>query len=379
MKLKITRNRRRAINEPSFYQLLQIDAHGLWAKVRTTTEPRKKTRLIFAMSVRSILLVSFAIVFIGGLSAVFDPENSGLAVAGFCILLGIKHVPYGYRAADSVIALGLVLAAMVCGGLAAQSWPPVPCLMVNLLLIALILVLVADDPRMGNAGIYVFGYLFVSQTPVEGTALASRCVLALLLWLACGAVLLHKHHGKFQDVRLHDMLAKFNASSAKGLWRIRLSAGVAVALLIGELAGLPRGVWVGYACMSVLLPFGEAGASLPMRGLQRIGGVVVGSLLYAGFSLAVPPGSRILFGPIAGICMGFSTKYMVNNALNCFGALLLAESIYGVAGSVTLRIVDNMIGVLFAICCTVLFSLLERHVSPGEAPATNSTKPLTHI
>ncbi|UNP90776.1 FUSC family protein [Bifidobacterium pseudolongum] len=192
--------------------------------------------------------------------------------------------------------------------------------MVNVLLITVILILVADEPLMGNAGLYVFGYLFVSQTPVNGEALASRCALALLLWLACSAVLLHKHHGKFQNVRLYDMLAAFSVSSAKGLWQIRLSAGVAMALLIGELAGLPRGVWVGYACMSVLLPFGEAGTSLPMRALQRIGGVVVGSLLYAGFSLVVPAGSRILFGPIAGICMGFPSKYMVNNALNCFGA-----------------------------------------------------------
>ena len=356
-----------------------MDAHGLWAKVKATTEPRTKARLFFAMSIRSILLVSFAVVFIGSLSAMFGPDNSGLAVAGFCILLGIKHVPYGYRAADSVIALAFVLAAMVCGGLAAQAWPPVPCLMVNFLLISVILVLVADEPLMGNAGLYVFGYLFVSQTPVNGEALASRCVLALLLWLACSAVLLHKHHGKFQNVRLYDMLAAFSVSSAKGLWQIRLSAGVAMALLIGELAGLPRGVWVGYACMSVLLPFGEAGTSLPMRALQRIGGVVVGSLLYAGFSLVVPAGSRILFGPIAGICMGFSSKYMVNNALNCFGALLLAESVYGVSGSVTLRIYDNMIGVLFAICCTVLFSLLERHASSDEAPATNRTKPSTNI
>lgn len=92
-----------------------MDAHGLWAKVKATTEPRTKARLIFAMSIRSILLVSFAVVFIGGLSAVFGPDNSGLAVAGFCILLGIKHVPYGYRATDSVIALAFVLAAMVCG------------------------------------------------------------------------------------------------------------------------------------------------------------------------------------------------------------------------------------------------------------------------
>ena len=90
--------------------------------------------------------------------------------------------------------------------------------MVNFLLITVILILVADEPLMGNAGLYVFGYLFVSQTPVNGEALASRCVLALLLWLACSAVLLHKHHGKFQNVRLHDMLAAFSVSSVKGLF-----------------------------------------------------------------------------------------------------------------------------------------------------------------
>ena len=34
--------------------------------------------------------------------------------------------------------------------------------MVNVLLITVILILVADEPLMGNAGLYVFGYLFVS-------------------------------------------------------------------------------------------------------------------------------------------------------------------------------------------------------------------------
>mgnify|MGYP006922394356 CR=1 FL=1 len=40
------------------------------------------------------------------------------------------------------------------------------------------------------------------------------------------------------------------------------------------------------------------------------------------------------------------------------------------------RIYDNMIGVLFAVCCTVLFSLLERHASSDEAPATNRSRSL---
>lgn len=46
---------------------------------------------------------------------------------------------------------------------------------------------------MGNAGTYVFAYVFVSQSPVAGHALAMRWALAGLLLVACGAVLLHRH------------------------------------------------------------------------------------------------------------------------------------------------------------------------------------------
>ena len=422
---------------PSFYQLLQMDAHGLWARIHGATSDRGKARLAFAMAIRSLLLVTFAILFIGILTALFGNENSGLVVAGFCILLGIKHVPFGYRSADSLVALAAVLLAMVAGGIAALSGSLAVCILTNFALTALILVLVANDPSMGNAGIYMFGYLFVSQTPVTGTALISRLALAGLLWVMCGAVLVHKHHGKFSDVRLHHLVQGFSLGSSTTLWQLRLAAGITGALLLGQLLGLPRNVWVGYACMSVLLPYTpdiepesakpsdpkvvQAHAASPSstkpptadvkpptsepqavgmgapseyapsdsrtpestapestapesaprpslsktalrRGAQRIGGVVIGSVLFNVAAAIVPPQWRVLFGPVAGICIGFSNKYMVNNALNCFGALLLAEGVYGLAGSAVLRIWDNLIGVAFAIAFTLLLGFLEEHV-----------------
>ena len=432
---------------PSFYQLLQMDAHGLWARIHSAASGREKARLAFAMAIRSLLLVTFAILFIGILTALFGNENSGLVVAGFCILLGIKHVPFGYRSADSLVALAAVLLAMVAGGIASLSDSLAVCILANFALTALILVLVANDPPMGNAGIYMFGYLFVSQTPVTGTALASRFALAGLLWVICGAVLVHKHHGKFSKVRLHHLVQGFCLGSSTTLWQLRLAAGITGALLLGQLLGLPRNVWVGYACMSVLLPYTPdiepesskssdpkvvqthatsptgtepptadakpptsapqaAGMEAPSegapsdsrtpestapkgtssesttsestpkpsrnkaalrRGAQRIGGVVIGSVLFNVAAVIVPPQWRVLFGPAAGICIGFSNKYMVNNALNCFGALLLAEGVYGLAGSAVLRIWDNLIGVAFAIAFTLLLGYLEEHVPRRSA------------
>lgn len=348
------------VNKPhaTFYQLLQMDARGLWAAIHAAPASRDKARLGFAMALRSILLVAFAILFIGVLTQLFGQNNTGLVVAGFCILLGIKHVPYGFHAADSVIALGLVIGAMILSGTITLVGNSLLSLITNFILVTLILVFVANDPPMGNAGLYIFGYLFVSQTPVTGADLTSRCILGLIIWIMCSAVLVHKHHSKFSDIRLRDLIENFSLKNPTSIWQLRLAVGVACVLLIGDLLGIPRGVWLGYACMSVLLPYGEEkGSSLKRAGL-RLSGVVIGSTLFYLFSWFVPTEYRFLFGPLAGICIGFSNKYIVDSALNCFGALLLAESVYGMGGSAILRIWDNLLGVVFAVIFTALFSYL---------------------
>lgn len=350
----------RPVDKPraTFYQLLQMDARGLWAAIHAAPASRDKARLGFAMALRSILLVAFAILFIGVLTQLFGQNNTGLVVAGFCILLGIKHVPYGFHAADSVIALGLVIGAMILSGTITLVGNSLLSLITNFILVTLILVFVANDPPMGNAGLYIFGYLFVSQTPVTGADLTSRCILGLIIWIMCSAVLVHKHHSKFSDIRLRDLIEDFSLKNPTSIWQLRLAVGVACVLLIGDLLGIPRGVWLGYACMSVLLPYGEEkGSSLKRAGL-RLSGVVIGSTLFYLFSWFVPTEYRFLFGPLAGICIGFSNKYIVDSALNCFGALLLAESVYGMGGSAILRIWDNLLGVVFAVIFTALFSYL---------------------
>lgn len=350
----------RPVDKPraTFYQLLQMDARGLWAAIQAAPASHDKARLGFAMALRSILLVAFAILFIGVLTQLFGQNNTGLVVAGFCILLGIKHVPYGFHAADSVIALGLVIGAMILSGTITLVDNSLLSLITNFILVTLILVFVANDPPMGNAGLYIFGYLFVSQTPVTGADLTSRCILGLIIWIMCSAVLVHKHHSKFSDIRLRDLIENFSLKNPTSIWQLRLAVGVACVLLIGDLLGIPRGVWLGYACMSVLLPYGEEkGSSLKRAGL-RLSGVVIGSTLFYLFSWFVPTEYRFLFGPLAGICIGFSNKYIVDSALNCFGALLLAESVYGMGGSAILRIWDNLLGVVFAVIFTALFSYL---------------------
>ena len=105
-----------------FYDALQMDPSVLKRKIAACEVKREKTYYWVAIAVRSVLIVAFAIVFISLLSAVFGSDNTPLAVALFCMMLGIRFVNFEYCIGDSLITLAAVLAILVpgsgsqCGG-----------------------------------------------------------------------------------------------------------------------------------------------------------------------------------------------------------------------------------------------------------------------
>lgn len=355
----------------TFYQLLQLSPQGLWAAIHKTSG-KERARLWAAMTVRALLVVGFAVAFIAGLMPVFGPENSSLLVGGFCMLLAIKFVPFGYRAKDSVLALALTLSLTVLGGMVAGLGMPLVALACNLVFLAAILVMVTRDPAMGNAGTYVFAYIFVSQTPVAGHALALRWALAGLVLVLCSAVLVHRHRHVGADVRLADVLAEVDPRDPRTLWQMRMAVGVAAVLFVGAALDVPRSVWMGYACMSVLLPYGadaQGGRAALRRGAKRGAGVAVGSGLYCVLTALLPPAAQGLLGTGAGICMGFSSRYFWNNVLICFGALALASATLGTAGSAVVRVGENALGIGLALVAASTWSRLAARLSEDGAAA----------
>lgn len=75
-----------------FYDALQLDPAILKRKIAACDTKQEKARYWVAMAVRSALIVAFAIVFISLLSGVFGADNTPLAVALFCMMLGIRFV-----------------------------------------------------------------------------------------------------------------------------------------------------------------------------------------------------------------------------------------------------------------------------------------------
>ena len=108
-----------------FYDALQLDPSILKRKIAACDTRKEKTYYWIAMAVRSVLIVAFAIVFISLLSGVFGSDNTPMAVALFCMMLGIRFVNFEYCIGDSLITLAAVLVILVLAPCAAAVLPPI--------------------------------------------------------------------------------------------------------------------------------------------------------------------------------------------------------------------------------------------------------------
>lgn len=340
-----------------FYDALQLDPSILKRKIAASDARREKTYYWLAIAVRSVLIVAFAIVFISLLSGVFGADNTPLAVALFCMMLGIRFVNFEYCIGDSLVTLAAVLAILVLVPSAAAVLPPVLLIPLHFAAFLALLCMTTQRPEMGNGGLYSFAYIYLAGNPVMGEALVRRGLLALVGYLICGAILFAKHRDQHRATRFHHVVRRFDLSVPVHLWQLRMALGVSLVLSAGQVFGVERFMWMGFACASLLSEYPYSGNTFT-RFWQRIVGAVAGSCGFFVLYLLTPEAFHEWMGPLGGLCLGFCTDYRYKTAMNCFGALMLGAGIYGLQGAVVLRIVDTLLGVTFGLAFAVIFHRL---------------------
>ena len=152
-------------------------------------------------------------------------------------------------------------------------------------------------------------------------------------------------------------MRRFDLSAPVHLWQLRMALGVSLVLTAGQVFGVERFMWMGFACASLLSEYPYSG-NTTVRFRQRIVGAVAGSGAFFVLYLVTPEAFHALMGPLGGLCLGFCTDYRYKTAMNCFGALMLGTGIYGLQGAVILRIVDTLLGVTFGLVFAVIFHQL---------------------
>ena len=353
-----------------FYDALQLDPAILKRKIAACDTGREKAYYWTAMAVRSALIVAFAIVFISLLSSVFGSDNTPLAVALFCMMLSIRFVHFSYCVRDSLGTLAAVLAILVLAPSAAAALPWFLLIPLHFAAFFSLLYMTAQRPEMGNGGLYSFAYIYLTGNPVFGEALLRRGLLALAGYLLCGAILFAKHRARHHTTRFGTVVRSFDPSSPVHLWQLRMALGVSLVLTAGQVFGVERFMWMGFACASLLSEYPYSG-NVTVRFRQRIVGAVAGSCGFYLLYLVTPEALHPLMGPLGGLCLGFCTDYRYKTAMNCFGALMLGAGIYGLRDAVILRIVDTLLGMTFGLLFAALFHRLaaDKLLSRSSAPS----------
>ena len=340
-----------------FYDALQMDPAILKRQIAACDTKQETMYYWAAMAARSVLIVAFAIVFISLLSSVFGADNTPLAVALFCIMLGIRFVNFEYCIKDSLLTLAAALAILVLAPSAAALLPPLFLIPLHFVCFFSLLYITTQRPEMGNGGLYSFAYIYLTGNPVVGEALIRRGLLALAGYLLCGAILFVKHRHQHKTIRFHHVIQKFNLSKPVCLWQLRMALGVSLVLTAGQVFGVERFMWMGFACASLLSEYPYSSNTF-IRFRQRIIGAVAGSCLFFILYLVIPESLHSLLGPLGGLCLGFCTDYRYKTAMNCLGALMLGTGIYGMQGAVILRIADTILGVTFGL----MFAAILHHL-----------------
>mgnify|MGYP000013612539 CR=1 FL=1 len=328
-----------------FYDALQKDPAVLKSEIKKAESVSGRARLLSAMIVRAVLLVAFAVTFISSLTALFGEENSNFAVVIFCIFLSCRFVDFHYCISDSLRNLSFIFLILLVSPILIQTVNPWLGFLINVVSLLLILVFSCERPEMGNGGLYLFGYVFLAGTMVSKEVFIDRIWMAVLGYVMCALVFYFKHRKRQPERRFRQIVKELQLSDPKRQWQLQAAVGVSLLLLISMGLGVERYMWVGLAGSSILTFYG---GDRSLRAKQRVGGVIAGSLLFAVLYCMIPESYVPMLGMAAGLCLGFCGQYPGKTVFNCLGALSTAVGVYGLGGSILLRILNNMGGALLA-------------------------------
>ena len=340
-----------------FYDILQCNPNAIKAMMKKSDNPKEIHKLRLGLATRAFLIVAFAILFIAPLTNLFGAENSSMAVAVFCILLGVRFVDFGYCIEDALLNLTIVFFLLLLSPVVAYYVPSLLGFLIHFISIFGILLITSDQPEMGNGGLFSFAYIFLAGNPVSGTLLYQRFLMMLVGLLICGSIFFVKHRHKHSDVKFSDKLATFTFESHKHRWQIRLALGVSLILFIGDVFDIEKFMWAGFACGSLLSDHLED-SKIHEKFIHRFVGVMIGCGLFYVLYTFLPISMHWLVGPLGGFCLGFCTEYKYKTALNCLGALMLVAGIYGLENTILLRMIHTLVGIVFALSFYQVFEFL---------------------
>ena len=345
----------------NFYQAMQLGANNLKPVIKKTEDKKVKQKYITAFILKNILCLIFCIFTATFFGKVFGSENSIVGVVTVIALLTFRLSYLDFETKQSAFTILGIFCILAVGPYLASISTPVLGFVINFISIITIVVLGCYNVNLSNQSIFVLGYLLLFGNPASNYSANINRILALLLGGIIVATIFYikQRNTKFKNT-FSDVIKGFNISNERTKWQIKLTFGICSAMLIGELIGLPKVMWIGFACMSILQPTQE---KIDFRLRTRFPYMIVGCIMYFIIYLVMPNEYANLIGMLGGIMVGFSGTYEWQTVFNCFGALASAVPVLGLGGAIILRILNNGFGAIYSKVFNYIFNKVDEKIN----------------
>ena len=291
----------------NFYQSMQLGAVNLKPLIKKTEDKKQKQKYMTAFILKNFLCLLFCMAVVTAFSMIFSDENSVVGVVTVMGILTFRFSNFDFDVKQTAFTIiGIFCIYMICPSLAAISSPVIK-FVVNFIAIIAILILSCHNVMYSNQSILVLSYLLLYGYPVStvnsyiyriGALAIGGIIVATIFYIKQRKV---KFENKFIDI-----IKDFNLSNERTRWQIKLTLAICSAILIGDLLHLPRTMWIGFACMSIVQP---NKAQVESRCKERTPFVIIGCILYCMLYFILPKELLIIIGMIGGIMVGFSATY----------------------------------------------------------------------
>ncbi len=331
-----------------FYGLLQLNQDKLKTKVKESDTFGGKFYYSFVLVVRALLIVAFAVLFCTVSSVFFGEENSAMGVVLLVIVLTVRFIHFSYCLKDTLVTLAVFLLILTVAPTISILVPSWAVFFVHFIAFFIILCITTQNPRMGLGGLVGFSYVYLVGNPAQGSALAWRGALAVCGYILIAAIFIYKHREKDKEVRFTKIFENFNLSNPVVLWQLRFALGLAILLTIGQVLEIPRFMWAGFACQTMLAKYPYSTQNTRERFSERVEGIAIGCTGFVILCYLIPESMYSMIGLVAGFFLAFCVTYRNKTIVICFSALSMAIGLYGVTGAALLRVINNVMGAVFA-------------------------------
>lgn len=332
----------------TFYQELQLSSTGSKQLIKNTKDKKERMRHILIYNFKVYLVMFFCVAVVSLYSKLIGSDNSVVGVTVLLAILVLRQADFGIRTTHGIGAIIGIFSILMIGPRITNMLPQFPAFCINLICIMLLMILGCHNVIMYNHSTFVLGYLLLQGYDVVGKAYVLRIVGLFVGMILCIAIFYKNQKNRPYRRTFLDLFKEFNLNSARNRWYMKLTFIVSSAMLIMNLLGLPRAMWIGIACMSVCLPFTkDCENRVGERGLFNIVGCLFFMILY----FVLPKSMYAYIGMIGGIGVGYSASYRWQTVFNTFGALSIAAGLFGLKGAVLLRIGANVLGAGYTVLC----------------------------